>query len=291
MQGGTDSRVRRAILLTDGQANVGMIDPGQLSHHAGQLRARGVSTTTLGFGEDFDEQLLTAMAEAGGGNFEYIATPEQLVPFFTRELGELLAAVATGITVRITLPAGVRGELISRLPHERHGKTFEVVVGDLPGGESVDLLFHLTSRPGTAGELLPVPIRVSWSDAVSGESAAWEGEPVSLMRSSDAVVAATASDPGVTEKVALQRAANAQREAMLLDRQGRYHESRQMLNDTVAFLQAAPQTDRVRFEHAAARHLAEHDASMPFAEADHKRTASRASRIVRGRRDREENVR
>jgi Ca-activated chloride channel family protein len=291
MQGSGDTRVRRAILLTDGQANVGMIDPGQLSHHAGQIRARGVSTTTLGFGEDFDEQLLTAIAEAGGGNFEYIATPDQLVPFFSRELGELLASVATGITLRITLPAGVRGELISRLPHERHGKTFEIIVGDLPGGESVDLLFHFTTRPGKAGDLMPVPIQSSWSDPVSGAPATWEGEPVPLMRASDAVVAATANDSGVAEKVALQRAANAQREAMLLDRQGRHHESRQVLNDTAALLQSAPQTDRVLFEQAAARHLAEHDASVPFAEADHKRTASRASRMVRGRRDREENVR
>lgn len=291
MAGPADTRVRRAILLTDGQANVGLVDPGQLAHHAGQIRARGVSTTTLGFGNDFDEQLLSAMAEAGGGNFEYIASPDQLVPFFTRELGELLAAVATGITLRITLPAGVRGELISRLPHERKGKTFEIVVGDLPGGESVDLLFHLTTKSGKAGDLLPVAVRAGWTDAANGSPAAWEGEPVPLIRSAAAVVAATASDPEVAEKVALQRAANAQREAMLLDRQGRYQESRRLLNDTADLLASAPQTDRVMFEVNAARHLAEHDASMPFAEHDHKRTASRASRMVRGRRDREENVR
>jgi Ca-activated chloride channel family protein len=291
MNGPADARVRRAILLTDGQANVGMVDPGQLAHHAGQIRARGVSTTTLGFGDDFDEQLLSAMAEAGGGNFEYIASPDQLVPFFTRELGELLAAVAIGITMRLTLPSGVRGELISRLPHERQGKTFEIVVGDLPGGESVDLLFHLTTKPGRAGELLPSALRASWTNPAGGVPASWEGEPLPLMRTSDAVVAATASDPDVTEKVALQRAANAQREAMVLDRQGRYQESRRLLNDTADLLASAPQTDRVMFEVNAARHLAEHDASMPFAEHEHKRTASRASRMVRGRRDREENVR
>jgi Ca-activated chloride channel family protein len=291
MNGPADARVRRAILLTDGQANVGMVDPGQLAHHAGQIRARGVSTTTLGFGDDFDEQLLSAMAEAGGGNFEYIASPDQLVPFFTRELGELLAAVAIGITMRLTLPSGVRGELISRLPHERQDKTFEIVVGDLPGGESVDLLFHLTTKPGRAGELLPSALRASWTNPAGGVPASWEGEPLPLMRTSDAVVVATASDPDVTEKVALQRAANAQREAMVLDRQGRYQESRRLLNDTADLLASAPQTDRVMFEVNAARHLAEHDASMPFAEHEHKRTASRASRMVRGRRDREENVR
>jgi hypothetical protein len=165
------------------------------------------------------------------------------------------------------------------------------VAGDLPGGESVDLLFHLTTAQGAAGVLPPVAIHASWTDPATGESATWDGQPVPLLRSSAAVVAATASDPEVAEKVALQRAANAQREAMLLDRQGRFAESRQAFYQAAHTLADAPQTDRVRFEHAAASQLADYDLSRPLAEADHKRTASRASRMVRGRRDREENVR
>jgi Ca-activated chloride channel family protein len=85
---GADSRatrIRRVILLTDGLANVGILDPGVLGRHAGELRRRGIATTTVGVGQDFDEGLLSAMAEAGGGNFQYVAGPDGLRAFFTRE--------------------------------------------------------------------------------------------------------------------------------------------------------------------------------------------------------------
>src|SRR6187551_3667191 len=50
--------VNRCLLLTDGLANVGITDRDELATHAGELRQRGVSTTTFGVGTDFDEVLL-----------------------------------------------------------------------------------------------------------------------------------------------------------------------------------------------------------------------------------------
>jgi len=63
--------VNRVLLLTDGLANVGITDPAQLAAHAAQLRKRGVATSTIGVGEDFDESLLQALADAGGGHFYF----------------------------------------------------------------------------------------------------------------------------------------------------------------------------------------------------------------------------
>jgi Ca-activated chloride channel family protein len=283
-------RLRRAILLTDGQANIGIVDPDQLAMHAGHLRARGVSTTTLGFGNGFDEQLLSAMAEAGGGNFEFIRSPEQLVPFFTRELGDLLNAAATGLTVHITLPPGVRGELISLLPHERHGKTFVVTVGDVPAGETVDMLLHLTTGRGAIGDQLPVSISAEWNDARTDRNERWSGGPIPVTRATAAAADAAKRDPDVAEKAALVRAARAQREALRLDRAGRHEESRARMRQGADLLAQAPQTERIMQEAHFAESLANAPINQMYEERVHKQTTSRVSRLGRGRSDRAENL-
>lgn len=74
--------VRRVLLLTDGQANVGVTDPKKLIAESREQAGDGVITTTLGFGRDFQEDLLIGMAEAGRGNFYYIETPEDATQVF-----------------------------------------------------------------------------------------------------------------------------------------------------------------------------------------------------------------
>ena len=83
------SGVHRVLLLTDGLANQGITDAAELARHAGELRAHGISMTTFGVGEDFDETLLQGMADAGGGHFYYIERPEQITDLIASEVGEL----------------------------------------------------------------------------------------------------------------------------------------------------------------------------------------------------------
>lgn len=71
--------VNRTLLLTDGLANRGITTLEELEPHAAELRKRGVSTSTFGVGDNFNEVLLQAMAEAGGGQSYDIATPEQIL--------------------------------------------------------------------------------------------------------------------------------------------------------------------------------------------------------------------
>ena len=66
---------RRVLLLTDGMANVGITNGGALAALPRRARADGVGTTTIGFGADFDEDPLTAMADSGGGNAHWRRRP------------------------------------------------------------------------------------------------------------------------------------------------------------------------------------------------------------------------
>ncbi len=61
----------------------------------------GVNLTTFGLGEDFEEDLLQPMAEAGGGNFYYIESPDQIPGLFEQEMAGLLNIVAQNLAVKV----------------------------------------------------------------------------------------------------------------------------------------------------------------------------------------------
>ncbi len=60
-----------------------------------------VTTSTIGFGEDYDEELLRSMAEAGGGHSYYIENPDQAPGVFEEEIEGLLSLAAQNIEVNI----------------------------------------------------------------------------------------------------------------------------------------------------------------------------------------------
>jgi Ca-activated chloride channel family protein len=242
---GTATRIRRVILLTDGLANVGITDPLELARHAGALRQRGIATTTLGVGRDFDEGLLSAMAEAGGGNFQYIAEPGQLREFFSRELQELFSVAATGFTVTLALPAGVAAELVSAFPAEKRGSELEVAIGDLPAGDEIDLVFTVHAGHGAAGDNLPLGVTASWTDPRVDARHESDASPLPLRRATPEEIETAASDPLVAERAALQRAAAERRAGLALDRQGNYVASRARMHASAKYLLMAPETDAV----------------------------------------------
>jgi Ca-activated chloride channel family protein len=278
-------RVRRALLLTDGLANVGITAPDELTHHAHELRKRGVTTTTLGVGLDFDEHLLAGMAEAGGGNFQFIERPNQLRAFFEQELGELLSVVAAGMRFALTLPHGVRARLVSAYPVDRQGKRLDIAIGDLPAGEEVCLIFELTVAPGMIGATHLATFEATWADPAADAGRSFTLTLPPLVYADPATVEATPSDAGVSEQAALQRSAAEQREAMRLDRAGRHAESRARMRNAAQVLAAAPQTASVAGHYASAIRLADHDEAIAYDEATRKRGVYDAHRVSRRRKE------
>jgi Ca-activated chloride channel family protein len=282
---GPRSRIRRALLLTDGLANMGVTDPSRLMRHATELRQRGISTTSLGVGEDFDESLLSGMSEAGGGNFQYIATPNQLSAFFQAELGELLTMVAGGLNLSLTLPPGVRAHPINAFPAERQGKTITVAIGDLPAGRQIDLIFDVTVERGQTGTLHVPTLTANWTDVASDRRRDLSLTLPALRIGSDEEAGAVTVDEEVVKATALERSDAAQREAMRLDRQGRYAESRARLRQGLQFIAAAPMSPELRVRAQQLTTLAEHDEDRAYSSDTHKQVTFDAMRRSRGYRD------
>jgi Ca-activated chloride channel family protein len=234
-----------------------MLDPRELARHASEMRKRGIVTTTVGVGLGFDEGLLFAMAEAGGGNFVYAENATVMRNFFAQELQEMLQVASTTTTLHLTFPHHVRGELVSAFPVEREGRTFKVAVGDVPAGDVIDLVFTITGDPGVPGDILPLRASCHWTDPVTDYRHRWDISPSPLERATAEEVADTAADQLVAERAALQRAAAERRAGLELDRAGRHRESRARMERSVAYLQAAPQTADVNLELSESRWFAD----------------------------------
>ena len=147
-----DGQVARCLLLSDGLANQGITDRGQLARHAEELRARGITTSTIGLGADFDEVMLEGMARAGAGHFYYVETPVQIADCLTGEVGEALEIVARDVTVTVRASEGVSVTTLNRFPVSDDGPgRFSVRLGDLTSRQDVELVFRLEVPEREAG--------------------------------------------------------------------------------------------------------------------------------------------
>jgi len=97
----------RVLLLSDGQANQGLQDVEAIAGQAAELAVSGVSTSTYGLGQSFNEELMTAMARAGEGRAWYGETAADLREPFTSELALLDTLWAKRVTLRATALPGL----------------------------------------------------------------------------------------------------------------------------------------------------------------------------------------
>jgi Ca-activated chloride channel family protein len=216
--------VNRVLLLTDGLANVGLTDPAELARHASELRSRGVTTTTFGVGEDFDESLLQSMAQAGGGHFYFIAAAAQIADHIATEVGELLSVVARDVAIEVTVADGLDVRSLSPYPMDVRGNRRLVLLGDVMAEQVLEVVLRikfpygeLDSEVGTLvgavdrdGALLAAgatPVGVGWRYA------------------DDATNDAQARDRAVDRAVARLFAARARQGAVKLNRLGDFSEA------------------------------------------------------------------
>jgi Ca-activated chloride channel family protein len=216
-----DAGLSRVLLLTDGLANQGIVDPGELTSHAGELRTRGIATTTFGVGADFDEALLDSMAQAGGGHFSFIERAEQIMDFIASEIGELLEVVARDVSIEVTIPDGALVRALAPVASDFRGNRFAALLGDLTAGQQVEAVLRLELAPGAIGSGVGILVAACDRDgALAGARYAPVG--VSWQVADDATNDAQPSDRTVDRRVAALHAAAARRDAVRLNRAGEF---------------------------------------------------------------------
>jgi Ca-activated chloride channel homolog len=131
----------RVLLVSDGHANAGVTDPDRLGQVAAQAAAEGITTTALGFGLDYDETLLAALARAGHGAELFAETAEAAVDAVAGEIDGLLVRSVQAASLRVVMSPHVAGLRVANdLPATVVDHSAVVELGGFTSGERRRLL-------------------------------------------------------------------------------------------------------------------------------------------------------
>lgn len=165
-----DKGINRVVLITDGLANVGITSTDEIVTQAMGLFQRGVSTSTIGIGADFNEDLLMPMAQAGGGNAWHVVEPGDMQHIFQVELEGLIAQFAHTVSLSLIPADGVR--IVDLLNDFELTETGRYRLPNLQAGSPLDIVVQLkvgAQAVGTELRLLDLRLGFMLQDAKNAE--------------------------------------------------------------------------------------------------------------------------
>jgi len=207
-----DSAINRVLLITDGLANIGLTNTDEIVSQAKGLADRGVSTSTIGIGDDFNEDLLMPMAQAGGGNAWHVENVDDMQRIFTVELEGLIAQVGHTVTLGLIPSDGVR--LVDVLNDFEVNETGRYKLPNLQAGSQIEVVVQLKVPAQVAGtEIRILDLRLGYTpqDRTSAEVVKHSFE---ISFDSEDAVSRLQANPEVAKAVQLLMNARARREAM-----------------------------------------------------------------------------
>jgi len=212
--------VGRLILLTDGIVQ----DRGATLGNLEVIRRQNISTTTVGIGQDFDEEFLAKTADSSGGEYYYAAEPGAVAEHLAEEMAQMQAVVARRLQVQARGNDGVR--VVDMHQVRPRLRIFEEVstndgmttvdLGDVQAGKRSAVMLEL-ALPATspAGEHPPAQVSIRWL-----EPGATEVQSISADVPLTLAAAASAQDQEVADLAARLAVYKAEREAQWAQEDG-----------------------------------------------------------------------
>lgn len=248
-----EQKVNRIILLSDGLANVGPSQPGDLAKLGRELRKEGLGVSTVGLGDDYNEDLMTALAEASRANYYYVQDAEKLPGIFREELGSVKNVVARNIRITITLPGGMKSARLLGDEEITFGNgTATIPLPEFHGGQTRRFLLSLEAPEGGTAKLELAKVELSYDDSASGKPAR-EDQWARVRQTEDKLAAEESIRPEVAGNVAITRNRLAKDAAVKLADGGQAREAAAILDRqrlANAALPAAAQTQQLKDEDA-----------------------------------------
>jgi uncharacterized protein involved in exopolysaccharide biosynthesis/Mg-chelatase subunit ChlD len=157
--------INRVVLLTDGAANLGNVEPEELKKKVEANRRQGVALDCFGIGwEGYNDDLLEVLTRNGDGRYGFINTPEEASTEFAGQLAGALHVAASDVKVQVEFNPK-RVTAYRQIGYAKHQLTKEqfrdnsVDAAELGAAESGNALYVVDVNGGGDGPLATVRVR------------------------------------------------------------------------------------------------------------------------------------
>ncbi|HZO88772.1 MAG TPA: VWA domain-containing protein [Chthonomonadaceae bacterium] len=248
----TPGYVHRVLLLTDGEPTAGLKDYNSIVQQVAEQKTKGISVTALGFGSEYNEELMAGIARRSGGNYYYIQRPDLLPEVYRRELETLMTIVAKNVRVRFLLSRWAQVRQVYGQQPAFGPRTVEVTVPDIERGTVRTVLaeFELDRHP--PGTFRVARVEVTYDDVVNNRTERAGADCVLEFTNDRSLLAANVNQIVRNELEIAQASQNLQRTMMgMRTQQMTAMGALQELQRTRTVLIQAGQADRAREVEAA----------------------------------------
>lgn len=146
------SHARRLIMLSDGQANTGITSVTELGKIASQAVSGEFVISTIGVGLDFNEVLLSTIADYGTGSYYFLENLAGLENVLTKEFYGASRILASQLKLEMDLASDIHVLDASGYPMQNDGKKIFIMPGHV--NEKQKRSFFVTLKFPTEAEYL-----------------------------------------------------------------------------------------------------------------------------------------
>jgi len=200
---GNTGNIRKVVLISDGLANQGVTDPAALGNMASLAVEMAFAVSTVGVGNDFNEQLMTTLADRGAGSYYYMENPNAFAGIFEKEFNQTRRVAAGAVAIEIPLADGVTLVNASGYPIEQKESDAVFYPGDILAGQSrkLFLTFKVPTNRERKFELSGIRVRYVHKDRTYIAAVT---EPLQIACVKDKRAVLSSIKPKVWEKKVLQ---------------------------------------------------------------------------------------
>lgn len=197
-----EKELAHLLLFSDGQANIGEQSPEVLGARAAQAFKAQVSVSTLGVGLDYNEDLMTKIADQGGGRYHFIKGADEVARVLADELAGLVSTAASGISLEVRPAAGIEVSRVFGYPAEALQGITRVPVGSLGAQQVREIVVRLRVTAVTGEQVALGVLALGFTDLVAGGKPGKTEMALVLTTTSDEADARRSERTEVTVRVA-----------------------------------------------------------------------------------------